>query len=646
MSFISYAQNFEDVLLWRALKDVQNGFYVDIGANDPIIDSVTAAFYKRGWHGINIEPLPSCFAKLVTERPRDQNYNCAISKQTGTIKFYDVAGLSTLSEDIVKDYKAKKISVKKMRVTTFPLQTLLESCLSQDIHFLKIDVEGCEKEVLESIDLGKTRPWIILVEATLPLTQIQTQAEWEYILDEAKYSCAYFDGLNRYYVAREKQELLTFFKTPVNVFDDVVPYKYLQIQNQLTEALRKLEDYNARLDSLAKFIGEGAGFPKIDLKAPESLDILKKYARLRLTYIRSKEQECAGLMAQIDSLIKNAAVYSKNASAEMQRMMGSYEESRKEVSRLHHTVEQKSKELSILEKQIIEKTAKIESLTGQGIEYFKSIQEIKSNEARLIDELKILQGRNLEIGNQYVSRISRIEGEKKGILEKFHKQTDIFSQGLMDLSMELIQLRRNVADANAAIEGKNQLISNLEHQASRALQRYQESAAALGNLRREMDIRNADLLGGQRELETASSALQAQHKRSGELDNEIKRLRNLIYGASIGQHLYRAWKVLVKDSHYCQKKLTQANVTPTLVVSRSKGNKVPWHTHIYRMFKALFVKSSKPWHTHFYRFIRNILDDPKYRPDRPPKIANADQEKAKIIARLDAVAADALKQKN
>ena len=48
-SLISYAQNFEDVMRWRALKDVKNGFYIDIGAQDPIVDSVSLFFFERGW---------------------------------------------------------------------------------------------------------------------------------------------------------------------------------------------------------------------------------------------------------------------------------------------------------------------------------------------------------------------------------------------------------------------------------------------------------------------------------------------------------------------------------------------------------------------------------------------------------------------
>lgn len=57
MTFISYAQNFEDVRLWRALKQFEHGFYIDVGANDPSHDSVTKAFYDHGWHGINVEPM-------------------------------------------------------------------------------------------------------------------------------------------------------------------------------------------------------------------------------------------------------------------------------------------------------------------------------------------------------------------------------------------------------------------------------------------------------------------------------------------------------------------------------------------------------------------------------------------------------------
>jgi len=75
MTFISYAQNYEDVMLQRAFKDIKKGFYIDVGANDPVIDSVTKAFYDSDWHGINIEPVTEWFIKLQEARPNDTNLN-------------------------------------------------------------------------------------------------------------------------------------------------------------------------------------------------------------------------------------------------------------------------------------------------------------------------------------------------------------------------------------------------------------------------------------------------------------------------------------------------------------------------------------------------------------------------------------------
>jgi hypothetical protein len=58
--FVSYAQNQEDVVLARALRpDDREGFWVDVGAGDPVLDSVTASFAERGWRGVNIGAAPT-----------------------------------------------------------------------------------------------------------------------------------------------------------------------------------------------------------------------------------------------------------------------------------------------------------------------------------------------------------------------------------------------------------------------------------------------------------------------------------------------------------------------------------------------------------------------------------------------------------
>ena len=65
---VSHAQNFEDVILHRALKSIEKGFYIDIGAQDPVVDSVSLGFYELGWRGVHVEPDSRYAAKLREAR--------------------------------------------------------------------------------------------------------------------------------------------------------------------------------------------------------------------------------------------------------------------------------------------------------------------------------------------------------------------------------------------------------------------------------------------------------------------------------------------------------------------------------------------------------------------------------------------------
>lgn len=223
MAVISYAQNFEDVMLWRALKHIEKGFYMDIGAWLPDIDSVTKAFYDSGWSGINIEPDFDAYSRLVKERPRDINLQLAVSDKHGEADLHIIkgTGLTTLRDDIAE----KHLSTDYLKTTIhIQVRTLNEICNEyvpshQDIHFLKVDVEGMEEAVLRGNDWSRYRPWIIVIEATLPNSQQETHEIWEHILRSARYQFAYADGLNRFYVADEHSELLPAFKYPPNVFD-------------------------------------------------------------------------------------------------------------------------------------------------------------------------------------------------------------------------------------------------------------------------------------------------------------------------------------------------------------------------------------------------------------------------------------------
>jgi FkbM family methyltransferase len=223
---VSYAQNFEDVILWRALRNVGRGFYIDVGAADPDSNNVTKAFSDRGWTGINIEPTARHFERLQRSRPRDVNIQAVAASKSGEATFYqiDLGGtistdLSTMSEAVARRHAAEGHPSSALRVPAITLTEICDAHSRGPIHFLKIDVEGAERDVLLGIDLSRHRPWIITVEAVEPGGGLPTHPEWEGLLLRADYRFAYFDGLNRFYVAAEHGELAAAIAVPPNVFD-------------------------------------------------------------------------------------------------------------------------------------------------------------------------------------------------------------------------------------------------------------------------------------------------------------------------------------------------------------------------------------------------------------------------------------------
>jgi FkbM family methyltransferase len=238
--FISYAQNFEDVILWRALKRVERGFYIDVGAASPEVDSVTKAFYERGWRGINIEPHPDLFEELVRARSADINLDVALGERPGiaTMVIAEHAPLSTLDADSATALQRARMPTSRREVSVRTLESVWRDHVppGQDVHFLKIDVEGSERRVLEGGAWHADRPWLVLVEATRPQTSESTHDAWEGVLTRSGYEMVYADGLNRFYVAAEHRDLSPAFAFPPNVFDDFIRVAEVRAEERALDA--------------------------------------------------------------------------------------------------------------------------------------------------------------------------------------------------------------------------------------------------------------------------------------------------------------------------------------------------------------------------------------------------------------------------
>ena len=271
-------------MLHRVLGHVKDGFYIDVGAQDPVEHSVTLGFYELGWRGLNVEPSDDYHARLEKSRPEDINVKMIVSDHEGELTFYEFpdTGLSTTVETIAKGHA---LGGYRFETVTKPCMTLDSICAQHEIdvvHFLKVDVEGSEEKVLRGFSFETVRPWVLLVESVMPNTPgvnidagepvkgthpKSTHGSWEKLILDSGYEFAYFDGLNRFYVAEEKKDLIPAFGCPPNVFDDYIlsdqvdahkkaaafRFRATALENDINRLLREIADgKRARIDMQRK----------------------------------------------------------------------------------------------------------------------------------------------------------------------------------------------------------------------------------------------------------------------------------------------------------------------------------------------------------------------------------------------------------
>lgn len=290
MTMTSYAQNREDVLLDRLFARGLKGFYIDVGANEPVANSVTKHFYDLGWRGINVEPASDPFGRLQEARARDVNLNIGLSDREDTLTFHEfplgLSGVSTFSAELAGWHQEEGHTSETREVAVTTLAKICAEHVDGEIDFLTIDVEGHEREVIEGGDWSRWRPKVVVVEATQPATTNPTHQHWEHLLLEANYAFAAFDGLNRYYVREEDAHLAEGLATPVNVTDQYVPYEHAKAFEDLRWSYevrdRQLAAARAANETLAAEIATMRGV------AHQTNELRAGYERLERTLTASR----------------------------------------------------------------------------------------------------------------------------------------------------------------------------------------------------------------------------------------------------------------------------------------------------------------------------------------------------------------------
>ncbi len=174
----SYSQQREDLAIDRLLTRKRDGFYVDVGAHDPVRFSNTKRFHNKGWRGINIDPNPILIKKFEKERVGDVNLTLGLGKKNGSLVFYEFfpSTLSTFSDSEAKQYLKrgfKLVSQKKVPLSTLKA-VLNKYCKGRRVDFLSVDTEGTDLEVLQGNDWKNYKPRVICIETKENFGKIET----------------------------------------------------------------------------------------------------------------------------------------------------------------------------------------------------------------------------------------------------------------------------------------------------------------------------------------------------------------------------------------------------------------------------------------------------------------------------------------
>jgi hypothetical protein len=214
----SYSQCGEDLIVEFILneicqKDIIN--YCDIGANLPWKFSNTAKFYfsnnKRNI-GVLVEPDPSLAKFLKLKRSKDIIVNKGVKSNkidTDILDFFimDTKTLNTFSESEANYYESLGYKIKERKqIDVIDINELLKKYFSEKtLHFLSVDVEGLDFDILSSLDFNMFKPICICVE-TINFVK-SGMAEKDFRIEKLLTSHGYFEyaftGINSIFLDLE-----------------------------------------------------------------------------------------------------------------------------------------------------------------------------------------------------------------------------------------------------------------------------------------------------------------------------------------------------------------------------------------------------------------------------------------------------------
>lgn len=196
----SFSHTGEDLHILSLLNNKKNGFYVEVGSNNPIVHSNSFKLYLNGWNGILIDANPNLIISSKKIRKKDICINALISDKKNNSNFY-LSKNSNYSSLDIEHVKSKDEIQQVLKMETKTLDDILESHsdICTNIDLLMIDVEGHDYEVLKSINLLKYKPNLIIIEDLEFDYKNPDNNKYCKYLSQFKYKLISIDKLNLYF---------------------------------------------------------------------------------------------------------------------------------------------------------------------------------------------------------------------------------------------------------------------------------------------------------------------------------------------------------------------------------------------------------------------------------------------------------------
>jgi FkbM family methyltransferase len=150
-------------LVWDFFGRRTVGFFIDVGANEPIRGSQTWLLEQKGWEGTLIEPNPELCKALRRQRTKCRVVEAAMCapEEVGGADLH--LGVSSGHSSVCPTHE-HALTGQVVRVKMQTLDSVVESLGVRQIDFVSIDVEGLELHVLKGFNLKRWLPSLILLE--------------------------------------------------------------------------------------------------------------------------------------------------------------------------------------------------------------------------------------------------------------------------------------------------------------------------------------------------------------------------------------------------------------------------------------------------------------------------------------------------